>query len=399
MASRDTSQVNLGVRPPRRRRRIDLSGLLELRLPFDPVLGAAAIALSICSVAAVGAATDGDAGLMVRQGVYAVIGVGIAAFVSRLDYGRLRDARWLVYAGLVVSILAVLVLGSETRGSKLAIQFPFFSFQASELGKVLLVLFGAAFLVERSREVDRWPTTLRALALMGVPAVLVVSSDLGSGLVYGVIALAVLFMAGTPWRHLAAIVGGVVAAIVLALGALPSVGVEVLKPYQQDRLTAFLNPSADPAEAGYNVDQAKIAVGAGRKVGRGDDATQTKLSFLPEAQTDFIFATIGERWGFAGAAAVLSLYALIMWRGLRILSLARDYFGAMIAAGILAMLLFQVLQNAGMNVGIMPITGIPLPLVSYGGSSVLSTYLAIGLLQAIYAQGRTSTRPGPIART
>lgn len=398
MASRDTSQLNLGVRAPRRRR-IDLAGLLELRLPFDPVLAAAAVALSLCSVAAVGAATNGSAEFMVRQAVYAGLGVAVAVLVSRVDYARLRDARWLVYGGMLVAILAVFLLGTETRGSVLAIQLPFFSFQGSELGKVLLVVFGAAFLVERARVVDRWQTTLTALALMTVPAVLVLSSDLGSGLVYGVITLAVLFMAGTPGRHIAAIVAAVLAAAVLALGALPAVGVDVLKPYQEARLTAFLNPSADPAQAGYNVDQAKIAVGAGRKVGRGDEATQTKLAFLPEAQTDFIFATIGERWGFAGAAAVLSLYALIMWRGLRILSLARDFFGAVIAAGILAMLLFQVLQNAGMNVGIMPITGIPLPLVSYGGSSVLSTYLAIGLLQAIYAQGRTSTRPGPIART
>ena len=164
----------------------------------------------------------------------------------------------------------------------------------------------------------------------------------------------------------------------------------MLHGYQKDRLTSFLHPSSDTNRAGYQQNQSLIAIGSGQKTGRGDHATQTKFNFLPEHHTDFINAVVGERWGFVGAALVLSLYALLIWRGLRILTMAKDLFGALVAGGIVAMLLFQVFVNVGMTLGIMPITGIPLPLMSYGGSSVVSTLLAIGLLQAIYVQGRAS---------
>ncbi len=179
-------------------------------------------------------------------------------------------------------------------------------------------------------------------------------------------------------------------ALALALVVAPAAGVTVLHDYQKDRLTAFLHPSDNPAKQGYQQNQSRIAIGSGEKTGRGEHATQTRYNFLPEHHTDFVFAVVGERWGFVGAALVLSLYALLIWRGLRILTIAKNLFGALVAGGIVAMLLFQVFVNVGMNVGIMPITGIPLPLMSYGGSSVLTTLLAIGLLQSIYAQGEPS---------
>jgi rod shape determining protein RodA len=166
----------------------------------------------------------------------------------------------------------------------------------------------------------------------------------------------------------------------------------VLKPYQVQRLTGFLNPSHDPRNQTYNISQSLIAIGSGGKTGRGvADASQTNLHFLPENQTDFIFAVVGETYGFAGAALVLSLYALLIWRTIRILTMAKNLYGALIAGGILAMLMFQVFVNAGMTIGIMPITGVPLPLMSYGGSSVIVTFIAIGLLQSIYIQGRRTT--------
>jgi rod shape determining protein RodA len=158
-----------------------------------------------------------------------------------------------------------------------------------------------------------------------------------------------------------------------------------------DRLTAFLNPSDNPSTEGYQQNQSRIAIGSGQKTGRGvEAATQTRLNFLPEHHTDFIFSVVGEQYGFLGASIVLSLYALLIWRILRVLTVAKNLFGALVAAGILAMLLFQVFVNVGMTIGIMPITGVPLPLMSYGGSSVITTLLAIGLLQSIYAQGRAS---------
>ena len=172
-------------------------------------------------------------------------------------------------------------------------------------------------------------------------------------------------------------------------------GVTILAPYQQDRLTAFLHPSDDPAASSYQINQALIAVGSGGKTGRGDDATQTQNGFLPERQTDFIFAVVGERFGFVGAAFLLLLYALLFWRALRIMTLSKNLYGSMIAGAIAAMLMFQVFVNIGMNLGIMPITGIPLPLMSSGGSSVIVTFLALGLLQSIYSQAQLTSKRGP----
>jgi rod shape determining protein RodA len=163
----------------------------------------------------------------------------------------------------------------------------------------------------------------------------------------------------------------------------------VLKPYQVQRLTGFLNPSHDPRNQTYNITESLIAIGSGQKTGRGvANASQTNLHFLPENQTDFIFSVVGETYGFVGAAVVLSLYALLIWRSLRILTMSKNLYGTLIAGGILAMLMFQVFVNVGMTIGIMPITGVPLPLMSYGGSSVLVTFIAIGLLQSIHIQAR-----------
>jgi rod shape determining protein RodA len=174
----------------------------------------------------------------------------------------------------------------------------------------------------------------------------------------------------------------------VVLVAAPALGVQVLKDYQVDRLTAFVNPTENPREEGYQINQALTAIGSGQKTGRGDEATQTKLDFLPEHHTDFVFAVVGEEFGFVGAAIVLSLFALLIWRSLRILTMSKNLYGALIAGGITAMLMFQTFVNVGMTIGIMPITGVTLPLVSYGGSSVIVTFLALGLLQSIHAQAR-----------
>jgi rod shape determining protein RodA len=214
--------------------------------------------------------------------------------------------------------------------------------------------------------------------------------DLGSGMVYMVIAVTLLFVAGTSWRALATLLALALAAASFALVLAPAAGVHVLKTYQVERLTAFLHPSSNPEKQGYQQEESKVAIGAGQKTGRGESATQTELNFVPEDHTDFIFAAVGEQYGFVGAALVLSLYALLIWRTLRILTTARDLFGSLVAGGVVAMLMFQVFVNVGMSVGIMPITGVTLPLMSYGGSSVITTLLAVGLLQSIYVQGRSS---------
>jgi rod shape determining protein RodA len=213
--------------------------------------------------------------------------------------------------------------------------------------------------------------------------------DLGTGLVYVTIAFMILVFAGTSWKQLTALIVAFVAAVAIVLAGAPALGVHVLKPYQVQRLTGFVNPSRDPQNQTYNILQSEIAIGSGQKTGRGTErATQTSLHFLPENQTDFVFAVVGETYGFVGAAVVLSLYALLIWRTLRILALSKNLYGTLIAGGILGMLMFQVFVNVGMTIGIMPITGVPLPLMSYGGSSVLVTFIAIGLLQSIYIQAR-----------
>jgi rod shape determining protein RodA len=363
-------------------------------LRFDPLLLLATFGLIVASVYTVHTATHGDISgdpnyYMNRQIAYIVVGLVLMFALSRFDYSRLREWKLGVYAFMIAAILATYALGVSARGSRRAIEFGFFNFQASEIGKVLLVVALAGFTVDRARRLADRETTSRIVLLALVPAILVVAQpDLGSGLVYLAIVLAVLFVAGTPWTHFAALGALGATALVVVLLAAPAAGVEVLKPYQVDRLTAFLNPSTDPADEGYQIHQSLTAIGSGGKTGRGDQSTQTKLNFLPEHHTDFIFSVVGEEFGFVGAALVLSLFALMIWRALRILTMSKNFYGALVAGGITAMLMFQVFVNVGMTIGIMPITGIPLPLMSYGGSSVITTLLAIGLLQSIHAQAR-----------
>jgi rod shape determining protein RodA len=363
-------------------------------LRFDPLLLFAVLGLIACSLIVLAGATEDDIPgsphyYVVRQAAYAAVGLALMVALTRIDYSRLRELKYGLYAAMLGLILLVLAAGATARGSRRSFDLAFFSFQPSELGKLLLVLALSAFVVDRVRRLHDRDTTARAMLIALVPAMLVMlQPDLGTSLVYVVIALAVLFTVGTSWRHFAALAAIGAIGIAFTLVAAPAAGVQVLKPYQVDRLTAFLNPSDDPSDEGYQQNQARIAVGAGQKSGRGDDATQTRLNFLPEHHTDFIFAVVGEEYGFLGASIVLLLFALLIWRALRILTMAKNLYGALLAGGIVAMLMFQVFVNIGMNVGIMPITGVPLPLLSYGGSSVLVTLMAVGVLQSIHVQAR-----------
>jgi rod shape determining protein RodA len=376
-----------------------VKGFHEPRAPrlwrIDLLLLLAAVGLMACSVYTIGTATEGDVEgspyyYVIRQSVYGVVGLALMFLVARFDYSRMRELKLGLYAAMIGSILLVFAAGAAARGSQRWIELPFFRFQPSELGKLLLILALAAFVIDRSRRLSERETTSRIMLLAVLPAMLVVAQpDIGTGLVYITVGLVLLFVAGTKWTHFAAL--GVLAAtaITVVLVAAPAAGVQVLKPYQVDRLTAFVDPSDDPQDEGYQLRQSITAVGSGQKTGRGPDgATQTRLDFLPEHHTDFVFAVVGEQFGFAGAAFVLSLYALLIWRALRIMTMAKNLYGTLVAAGIVAMLMFQVFVNVGMTIGIMPITGVPLPLMSYGGSSVLVTLLAVGLLQSIHAQAR-----------
>lgn len=362
---------------------------------IDLLLLLAAVGLIACSIYTIGTATEDDIPgsphyYVIRQSAYGVAGLVLLLLVSRFDYSRLRELKIGLYGVTIASIGLVFLLGAAARGSRRWIELPFFRFQPSELGKVLLILALSAFLIDRIRRLQDRETTSRIMLLALIPAIMVVAQpDLGSGLVYLAIVATILFVAGTPWTHFAALGGIAAAAVTIVLVAAPAVGVTVLKDYQVDRLTAFINPSDDPQDQGYQLNQSITAIGSGQKTGRGpDQATQTKLDFLPEHHTDFVFAVVGEEFGFAGAAIVLSLFALLIWRALRIMTMSKNLYGSLIAGGICAMLMFQVFVNVGMTVGIMPITGVPLPLMSYGGSSVLVTLMAVGLLQSIHVQAR-----------
>jgi len=365
----------------------------EWRLRLDPLLLLATLGLVAGSLIALNGATrndiPGDPNYYVhRQAAYAAVGLVLMYAVSRIDYSRLRELRYPIY-GLLGTILLVLAIGGATRGTRAWIELPFFNFQPSELGKVLLIVSLSAFVVDRMRRMGR-DTTARIMLLGLLPTLLVIAEpDLGSSMVYVAGTLALLFVAGAPWKHFAALGALFAVAITLVLVAAPLAGVQVLERYQVERLTSFLHPSADPGDEGYQQHQALIAMGSGEKTGRGiADATQTSLNFLPEHHTDFIFAVVGETYGFAGCALILSLYALLIWRGLHILTVAKNLYGALIAGGITVMLLFQLFVNIGMNVGIMPITGVTAPLLSFGGSSMLATFLALGLLHSVHAQAR-----------
>ena len=365
-------------------------------LRMDPVAALAGVGLIACSVIAL-AATFGE-DLAIRQSIYAVVGIALMFALARIDYSRFRELRVGIYSAMLFSIVAVLVLGAAARGSQRWIELPFFTFQPSELGKLLLVLALAGFVIDRARRQPEWRRTARLLLLGIVPASIVfVQPDLGTALVYCVVTLVILFVAGVRWTHFAALGGLALAAVTIILVIAPAVGHPVLQGYQLERLTSFLNPSDDPADSSYQTNQALIAIGSGGKLGRGEDATQAQHGFLPEGRTDFIFSVVAERWGFVGAALLLSLYALLIWRALRITTLSKNLYGSMVGAGIAAMLLFQVFVNVGMNLGLMPVTGIPLPLMSYGGSSVLVTFMAIGLLQSVYVQSQLAS-PGRVRK-
>jgi rod shape determining protein RodA len=324
-----------------------------------------------------------------RQAIYATVGCAGAILLLFVDPQLYRRHKNAIYAGTAGVMMLVLVAGTVSRHSKRWLDIGFFRFQPSEFGKLLFVLFLAAFLADRAKRLGETRTVLEAIGFGLVPILLVfVQPDIGTAMVYIAALAAVLFVAGVRWVHLAALGIGTLVVILAVLWLLPASGVHVLKDYQAKRLTGFTHPDSDPAGATYNVAQARNAVGAGGVNGRGvAGATQTKLNFLPEHATDFAFASLAEQRGFVGVSALLLLYLLVVWRGLKVIAIARDPFSAIAAGGIVFAFLFQVFVNVGMNIGVAPVTGIPLPFVSVGGSAMIANLLAIGVLQAIHIRG------------
>lgn len=280
-------------------------------------------------------------------------------------------------------------MGGEAGGvgANRWIQLPFFRLQTSELAKLLLIISLGAVLAEGVQLRHRFRFVILCVGYVLIPMALVfLQPDLGTALVFFAILAVMLVVWGIRLPHLGILAGAAVVAVVFVLRILPGFfGVHLLKEYQLQRLTLFLDPESDPSGLGYQLIQSKIAVGSGMFTGKGFmDGTQTHLNFLPAHHTDFIFAVIGEELGFMGALLLLGLFAVIIWRAFRIARLSRNIYGSLVASGVAGVLIFQVFVNIGMTIGIMPVTGIPLPFISFGSSSLVVFLMAIGLLESVH---------------
>jgi rod shape determining protein RodA len=323
-----------------------------------------------------------DLSFVRKQVLFIAMGVVAMVLVTLVDYRRLRDLAWLPY-GITLVALALVVspLGTERRGTQAWFQIGAFQLQPAELAKVTAILAVAAVLAASETPLLARRLAL-ALMLFALPtALILIQPDVGTALVFVAIAMGMLLVAGARARHLV---------VLSALGVIAVVGIlssNLLEDYQRARLSSFLEQSEDGTvtAASWNLDQSKAAIAAGGTSGEGlFEGTQTRLGFVPEQHTDFIFTALGEEMGFVGSATVLGLFALMAVRIWRTAQIAHDRLGTLICIGVLSMLVFQMFQNVGMTMGIMPITGIPLPFMSYGGSSIIASWLGIGLVLNVH---------------
>jgi rod shape determining protein RodA len=312
-----------------------------------------------------------------NQIIFAIVSLGFFFAAARTDYRTwARLTPWL-YLFSLTTLVIVEVAGKTALGATRWINLGFFQFQPSELAKLVLIVVLAKYFSDHYDEMEKPRYLALSLVYTLVPMVLVLAQpDLGTALVLGIIWLSMALISRVRKWHLVALFS-------LAVLALP-LGMQFLKPYQRDRLATFFNPTADPLGTGYNVVQSTIAVGSGQLFGRGLAAgSQSQLNFLPSQHTDFIFAVLTEKLGFVGGIILFALFIVLLGRGLVIAYRAQDRFGMFLAVGIVAMFLFHLFVNIGMNMGIMPVTGIPLPFVSYGGTSLVIGMIGIGLLESV----------------
>ena len=323
-----------------------------------------------------------------RQALFLLAGLALMLVVAWLPLHLARLAAWPSYAAAALLLLLVLTpLGSEQRGTQAWFDLPGFQFQVSELGKVAFMMGLASFLAKTQGQLS-WGRLLTALAITAVPTGLVLlEPDVGTAVIFVVIAVTMIVVGGVQLRQ--AVLLGLLTIVVLGLLLSSS----LLENYQQERLSVFINPDTEEVDT-YNVEQARIAIGNGGFWGQGyGQGTKTQSGEVPEQHTDFIFTAIGEELGFVGAVSTVMLYLALLWRLARAGRQSRDPYSRLLAAGVLAMLAFQAFQAAGMTVGIMPVTGIPFPLLSYGGSSLLATCVALGLVLGLADRAEPSTNP------
>ena len=355
---------------------------------FNYALAGAAIALSVFGLVAIASATlrspdsHGDLG---RQIAYLCVGVVAMLVLAFCDYHFWYRLSKPLYIGALAMLAAVAFAGHSALGAQRWIGVGPLVFQPSEPAKLLVILSLAAVLANPKRTFKKWYDFVVPIGAVLLPVALVLKQpDLGTALVFVATLTAMLFFALPNVAQFAAYAAGLV-----AVGAAAIASPFFLKGYQRQRLLVFLDPRHDPQGAGWSLIQSKIAVGSGELLGKGlGSGTQTQLGFVPEHATDFIFTVIGEELGFAGSLLLLALFALLLGTGMAVVAAARDKFGVLVAAGVVAMIAFHVLVNVGMTIGIMPITGIPLPFISYGGSSLVTCLASVGVLLNIHMQRR-----------
>jgi rod shape determining protein RodA len=342
------------------------------------------LVMAYSNSATAGADALGGGSVFQRGLVWAALALVVFIVATAFDYHWLKTFTWPIYAFQLGLLLVTLAIGTGIGGSSRWVTILGLQFQFSEIAKILMIIVLASYLGARKGRLDSLWSILGACVLVGPPLLLVLlQPDLGTSLVFAAILAGMLFMSGASLRWLSVLTGA-------AIASMPFIWTYVLRDYQKGRLTAFLDPLGDLQGAGYQLYQAQIAVGSGGWFGKGlTNGTQNALDFLPVQNTDFVFAILAEELGFVGALVVVGLFVALLWRVLAAAWRSKDPFGTLFGCGVAAMVLFQVLVNVGMVIGIMPITGIPLPFVTHGGASLISLAAGLGILESInIRQGR-----------
>jgi len=351
---------------------------------MDKVLLAAALAIVFLGIFFVYSATwdwqDGGShisALVIKQSVWVLIGVILLFIIANIDYLKILNYAYILYALNIAALVFLLVFGGERYGARRWITLGPISLQPSEFVKITVILVLAAFLGKRREKIGTLKNYINTILLvMPAAALIFLQPDLGTAFVLVPILFSILFISGEKIKYIALTIAAGLASIPIFW--------TLLKDYQKNRLMVFLNPDLDPLGAGYTIIQSKIAVGSGGMFGKGWlSGTQSYLKFLPERHTDFIFSVVGEEWGFVGGVILIALYALVVARGIRIISNITDIKGKAIVTGIITLIAFQVLVNIAMTIGLMPVVGLPLPAISYGGSNTIATLMSIGLMLSV----------------
>ena len=363
--------------------------------PFDYVLLLAALALTAYGLILIYSGTltasSGDfaqvlQGPVGRQLAFAIVGVAMCLFVAQMDYRFLARGSMGMYVGLIGALVFVLTLGAAEFGSRRWIPIFGTQVQPSEIGKLIVILVLAKYLSDNQEKVKTLPVFLTSLAIAAVPSLLVFAEpDLGSATIFLFVWLGMVIMAGADMRHVLGLIG-------IGIAVTPFAIVAVITEYQRERISLFLDPAADALGSGFNILQAEIAIGSGGLFGKGlGEGSQTQLDYLRTQTTDYIFSVLGEELGFVGAMVLFGLFTLLLFRGLRAAMISQDSFGRMIAVGIVIFILFQAFINIGVNIRLFPVTGIPLPFLSAGGSSLITLFIAIGLLESVVLRHKQVT--------